>query len=123
MYYDYRFRFPADGLAQAVVAFDALRAAGLLSADALPSNMLGDPIEQDGKVVAFGRPGRDSITYTDPDTEETVVVPAIGDPAMVYIHIRSEVPPVSLPDGFDPSAFGLIPIEPGESAAVLGVWA
>ena len=58
MYFDYRFRFPADGLTQAVAAFDALRAAGILPADSLPFNLLGDPIEQDGKVVAFGRSGR-----------------------------------------------------------------
>jgi hypothetical protein len=123
MYFDYRFRFPADGLTQAVAAFDALRAAGILPADSLPSNMLGDPIEQDGKVVAFGRSGRAGLTYIDPDTAETVVVPAIGDPGMVYVHIRSEVAPDGLPAGFDPSVFGLVPVSAEDSAAVLGVWA
>jgi hypothetical protein len=123
MYYDYRFRFPADGLAQAVAAFDLLRSAGLLPADALPSNMLGDPIEQDGKVVAFGRQGRPAMSFTDPNTNEVIAVAATGDPETVYIHIRSEVPPSGLPGEFDPAAFGLSPTSAAESAAVLGVWA
>lgn len=122
-YHDYRFAFPADGLATALGAFEALRAAGILAPGEVPLNMLGDPIVQGGQTVAFGRRGRAGLTYADEATGAPVAVPAIGDPSLIYIHIRSETAPEALPAGFDPAAFGLIPVPAEESAAVLGVWA
>ena len=91
--------------------------------------MLGDFRDVSGSVVDSasgsvawkGKPGAAASSYTDPDTHQAVDVPARGDPAFYYIHIRSDVPPSALP--FDPAAFGLVPSDPIESAAVLGVWA
>lgn len=122
-YTDYRYKFPLSGLALAVDAFDALRAAGLLPLDGLPENMLGDPILAGGVVVAKGRAGRAAFSYTDEASGETVNVPATGDPEMIYVHIRSRVGLGDLPSGFNPSAYGLTATTPEESAPVLGVWA
>lgn len=122
-YSDYRYRFPLAGLALAVDAFAALRAGGLLPPDGLPENMLGDPISLNGEMVARGRAGRAAVDTTDPDTGSAVTIPAIGDPAMVYVHIRSSTAPSELPPGFDPAAYGLVATTAEESAAVLGVWA
>lgn len=122
-YTDYRYRFPVAGLALAADAFSALRAAGLLAAEGLPENMLGDPVLLNGALVTRGRAGRAAVEYTDGDSGELVQLPAAGDPDFVYIHIRSEVPPSDLPASFSPAAYGLVETTPEESAAVLGVWA
>jgi hypothetical protein len=122
-YHDYRYRFPVGGLARATEAFAALRAAGLLPAEGLPENMLGDPLLLDGAEVARGRSGRAAWSYADPVSGAPVAVPACGDPGSVYVHIRSDVAPSQLPPGFDPAAYGLTATTVEESAAVLGVWA
>jgi hypothetical protein len=122
-YADYRYRFPLAGLLLAAEAFTALRLVGVLPPDGLPDNMLGEPVLLNGAVITAGRAGRAALEYTDPDTEQLVQLPAAGDPAFVYVHIRSLVQPEQLPAGFDPAAFGLVATSPDESAAVLGVWA
>ena len=128
-YYDYRFRFPITGLAQALTLLAALRASGLLAGEIVPENMLGEARRDDGSVTDrgasdmswVGSPGRAASSYTDPDTNQQVVVPAAGDPAFYYIHIRSYIAPAQL--GLNPASFGMTPSDPAESAAVLGVWA
>lgn len=122
-YHDYRYRFPAVGLALAADAFTALRAAGLLPPNGLPENMLGDPLLLNGAEVARGRQGRAAVDTTDPIAGEAMHIPAVGDPTMIYVHIRSETPPEALPAGFTPATFGLIATTATESAVVLGVWA
>lgn len=126
-YIDYRFKF--TDLAVSLGAMAQLRAAGILSATGLPENMLGDPRNANGDIVdrgdpaaAFaGRKGTAAFGFTDPDTQRSVTVPARGDPAYWYIHIRSEIPSSAL--GFNPATYGLVPSDAGESAAVLGMWA
>ena len=125
-YTDYRFKFPTANLAEALGALTALRQAGILSSEAIPSNMLGEPRDASGAVVStnaawVGRPGIPASSFTDPFTKETVDVPARGDPSYYYIHIRANVPDAELP--FDPAVYGLIPTDSTESAIVLGVWA
>lgn len=122
-YTDYRYKFPTVGLTKAVEALNVLRTAGLLGAEALPENMLGDTIRLGGAVVAKGRTGRPAFSYVDELTGQTVNVLAQGDPNMTYIHIRSSTDPTELPADFSPAAFGLIATTPEESATVLGVWA
>lgn len=111
-YTDYRFRFPVTGIAQALAGFDALRQVGLMPADGLPLNMLGDPINADGETVPL-----------DEDTGSFPGVAFMGrrSGAHFYIHIRSAVPPVALP--VSPAVFGLEDVSVEASAAVLGVWA
>lgn len=122
MYHDYRYRFPVAGLALAADAFAALRGAGLLPPEGLPENMLGDPILLNGVQVARGRQGRAEVTFTDSDTGQPVIIPAAGDPAYIYVHIRAELAPADLPPGFAPRAYALEETTAAESAAVLGVW-
>ena len=113
---DYRFKVPA--LADAAAALAALQAAGLVSPGDAPVNMLGCPVvvTVGGLDVtiraARGRPARDTVVGT---------LPAAGDPAFWYLAVRTEVPPGDVP--FDPTTLGLVPCDPAESAAVLGVWA
>jgi hypothetical protein len=126
-YFDYRFKF--TDLTKALGAMQELRTVGILSATGLPENMLGDARDATGNVVdrgdpeaAFaGRKGRAAFTYTDDMTQQSVTVPACGDPDSWYIHIRATVSPSDLT--FDPTTYGLVPSDPDESAAVLGVWA
>lgn len=126
-YFDYRFRFPVAGIAQALGGFAALRAAGVMPADGLPANMLGDPLDVAGALVmpdaggelsgvAFrGRRGSAAIVSKD------WTIPARGDTGYFYIHIRSTIDPATLP--VSPAAFGLETVSAEESAAVLGAYA
>jgi hypothetical protein len=123
-YFDYNFRFPIAGLPLALTAMLGLQAYGLLDAGDIPPNMLGDPRDQDGNIVAsapafVGRPGTAASSYVDMNGT-TVTIPAKGDLGFYYIAIRAMVDPTTLP--FDPTVFGLTPSDPDESAAVLGVW-
>jgi hypothetical protein len=141
-FYDYRLMFPISGLAQALQFLAGVRAAGFMGGSgALPDNMLGDPRDSSGNIVtavdangalighAFtGRPGIPASSYTDPNSGETVNVPAAGDPTMMYMHLRS---PVSQAQSaalqaqlnLSPAGYGITPSDPVVSAAVLGVWA
>jgi hypothetical protein len=119
-FYDYRLK--TNDLPRALQAIAALRTAGLLGQSGGPENMLGDVIaDAENRQVLRGRQGRAAITATDPDTGDTIVVPAIGDPARWYFAIRTTVPPEAVP--IDPATYGLIPCDPAESRAVLGDWA
>jgi hypothetical protein len=128
-YNDYRFKFPLASLGTALQALAALRAANIIMDGNLPANMLGDPRDNSGNNVTaddntltfFGRTGQPAITYIDPDTQQQITQPAIGDPNYWYVAIRSTTTPSEIP--FDPTVYGLIPCDPDESAAVLGVWA
>jgi hypothetical protein len=118
-YTDHLFR--ATDLPHVLAALDALRTAGVLGADDGPDNMLGDAVaNENGVVTARARQGRAAMTITDPDTGATTAVPAAGDPAYWYIAIRSQV---ATDQPVDPTAYGLESCDPGESGAVLGVWA
>lgn len=124
-YFDYRFKF-AD-LSRALLGFAPLRVAGILPLDGIPQNMLGDPRDATGayttdpeKIAWIGRKGTAASSYTD-ENGQTVNVPAVGDPTLFYVAIRSDVPPDKI--GVDPADFGLEVCDPAESAAVLGVWA
>lgn len=117
--YDYRFRFPVDGLAIALDALDALRDIGVLEADR-PANMLGERRDTAGNVVPSGaawRGGRGSLPVTTPDG----TIPAKGDPDWFYIHVRSPVGPAALGE-FDPADYGFVATAAEELAEVLGVW-
>lgn len=104
-YYDYRFRFPVAGIAQALTGFAALRQVGLLPAEGLPANMLGEPLDATGAPT---------------DAEDAAFVGRrSGD--HFHVHIRSRVDPATLP--VSPATFGLEPVTEADSAAVLGVWA
>lgn len=125
-YYEYRLRFPITGLARALQALAALRAAGVLIDKNTPDNMLGEPRDVSGAITSGppawrGSPGKAALSYVDPDTGQSVSIPACGDPAYYYIHVRSNVAPNQIP--FAPSAYGIETVTPEESAAVLGVWA
>lgn len=114
-YFDYRLRFSVSGIARAIAG---LRAAGVLGAD----NMLGDSLNASGVYVSpenavfYGRRGRASFKYTDEGVQQTA--PAMGDPAYIYIHVRSAAEiTVNLAD------YGMETVESDVSATVLGVWA
>lgn len=115
-YFDYRLRFPVSGIARAIAG---LRAAGVLGSD----NMLGDSLDASGvyvssaKAAVFcGRRGRASFKYMDEGVKQTS--PAMGDPAYIYIHVRSAAEiTVNLAD------YGMETVESDVSATVLGVWA
>ena len=128
---DYLWNFPTSGLALALEGLDALRTELDLPHGALPGNALGDRRDALGVIVTppadsatpdrtvwIGRPGSAAASFTDL-AGTTVEIPAKGDPAKYYMHIRTDkdVP------GFDPAVYGLQPTDPPESAAVLGVWA
>jgi len=119
-YVDYKFHFPTTDLQKVLGVVIALRKAGLLKVDELPSNMLGNDIIVDGVVVLRGSVGVGSSTYKDTFTDYLVTIPARGDPAMTYVNIRTAT---EIPASFDPSIFGLIPTDDQTSRDVLGDWA
>jgi hypothetical protein len=133
-YFDYRLNFPTTGLALALEGFDALRAELMIETNTLLGHMLGDPRDADGnvvnpvdddpqstRVVWVGRPGMAAYTYTDPITDQIIEVPAKGDPARYYMHIRTETDRTTV--STDLTQYGMVATDPAESAAVLGVWA
>ena len=117
---DYTFKAPS--LADLGAALTALQQAGLVGAADRPNNMLGSLSVNDANGFVLFRygVGRPASTATAPDGS-TISLAAIGDPAMFYVAIRTDVPPSAIP--FDPTTLGLIATTPDESAAVLGVWA
>lgn len=124
-YFDYRFKF--SDLPRALEALAALRAAGIMGHETIPQNMLGEPRDSSGanttdeaSVAWVGRMGIPATSYVD-ENGQTVDVPAVGDPTMYYVAIRSSVPPSKVP--VDPASYGLETCSAAESAAVLGVWA
>lgn len=124
MYHDYRYRFLASNVAQAVAVLSALRAAGVLDGEH-PTNMLGDPLDATGNPTSLtnaaflGRRGRAAVEYED-ENGDPQVSPAAGDPDYIYLHVRATTPPSAI--GVDLSAYGMEPVSEAESAAVLGVW-
>ena len=132
-YFDYRLNFPTTGLALALEGFDALRAELGIETNTLLGHMLGDLRDTDGnvvnpvdddprstRVVWVGRPGMAAYTYTDPN-DQVVEVPAKGDPARYYMHIRTETDQTTVTT--DMTQYGMVATDPAESAVVLGVWA
>jgi hypothetical protein len=132
---DYLWTFPRTGLDKALTGLTALRIELGLPSGTLPGNALGDPRDASGAVVTplpaddlakpapdptawIGRPGSAASSYEDMDGK-TIDVPARGDPSKYYMHIRTGQDV----EKFDPSQYGLMPSDPAESAAVLGVWA
>lgn len=131
-YTDYLFKFPKTGLATALQGFVALRSAGLLGGSAsMPDNMLGtlrdvqgNPVSDPATAAWRGDPGTAASSYTDPDTNQQVNVPARGDPTQFYVAIRAtDTPEAVAAAGINPADYGLTVCDPAESAAVLGVWA
>lgn len=126
VFYDYRFKFAADSLPDALEALEALRAAGTIADGSLPDNMLGDPMDAGGlaasrgDAVWFGRRGAAAVTFPDAGGGDDITVPQKGDPDRFYVHVRSIVAPADL--GLDPAEFGLVATSAEESAVVLGVW-
>jgi hypothetical protein len=141
-WYDYYLQFPVSGISQALQFLAGVRAAGFMGGSGkLPDNMLGDKRAADGSLYeppadpqapdthAFcGRPGTAAMSYTDPISNLTVNVPAAGDPAMMYVQIRSPVShaqsaAIQATLGITPAAYGITPADPAVCAQVLGVWA
>ena len=131
---DYRLSFPVTALAVGVAGINAL-VAELKSTGGNAINALGDPRDAAGNIVVFvpsddparpapqpevwyGRPGSAASSYTDLNGN-VVQVPARGDPALYYVHIRSG----DLASAFVPSRHGLKDANAADSAAVLGIWA
>lgn len=116
---DYTFKAPS--LAIIGKALAALQASGLVGANSGQSDMLGPLLQVDANDVHLFRYGMGmaAITYTMPDGA-VITRPAIGEPGMFYVAIRTDVPPSAIP--FDAAALGLIATTPNESAAVLGGW-
>lgn len=132
-YTDYRYKF--SDLAIGIAGLTALGNAGLFDAsDGPPTNALGDlrnsaggiiasPYDDAGALIAGvwrGGKGTPASSFTDDNTGETVTVSARGDGTSWYVDIRSAIASIS---GFDPTAYGMTPVDAGESAEVLGVWA
>ena len=128
---DYRLTFPVTALANGVAGIAALRAE-LRSEGGNAQNALGDPRDAEGNIVHpdpnapigtpppevwHGRPGSAATSYTDPNGN-VVQVPARGDPALYYVHIRSEQAARS----FRPDRHGMKEADLKASAAVLGIW-
>jgi hypothetical protein len=139
---DYYMCFPVSGITLALQFLAQVRAAGFMGGSGnLPDNMLGDRRNSDGSLYvpptdplapdthAFtGRPGIAAFSYTDPDTGLVVNVPAAGDPAVMYVQVRSPVShaqsaALQATLGITPAAFGITPADPAVCALVLGVWA
>lgn len=135
-YFDYQWNFPTTGIALALEGLAALRAVLGLDVDAMPGNALGDLRDANGDIfvppvtsiggpppsmagIWIGRPGTAAYSVQDPWTGRVTEFPAKGDPSRYYMHFRTtqDAP------GFDPAAYGWVPTDPAESAAVLGVWA
>jgi hypothetical protein len=125
---DYRLTFPVTALAGGVRGLKALREA---QSEAAPTNALGDPRDAEGNIVVpdpdapmgtpspvvwYGRPGSPATSYTDLDGN-VVQVPARGDPALYYVHVRSEQAVMFDPEPYDMRSSDLV-----DSAAVLGIW-
>ena len=128
---DYRLTFPVTALASGVRGIIALRAELQNDTNATPINALGDPRDADGNIVYpdpsapigtpppevwHGRPGSAATSYTDPNGN-VVQVPARGDPALYYVHIRSEQE-----SPFDPTPYDMKDADLVDSAVVLGIW-
>lgn len=124
MYHDYRYRFLASNVTQAVAVLSAMRAAGVLEGEH-PTNMLGDPMDATGNPTGtadaafLGRRGRAAVEYLD-ENGDPQTSPACGDPAYIYLHVRATTPPAAI--GVDLGAYGMEAVAEAESAAVLGVW-
>jgi hypothetical protein len=129
---DYRLSFPTTALAAGVAGINAL-VADLRSNGGNAINALGDPRDAAGNMVVpdpaapigapppevwYGRPGSAASSYTDL-SGNVVQVPAKGDPALYYVHIRSG----DLASAFKPAQHGLKDANAADSAAVLGIWA
>ena len=130
---DYMLTFPTTALASGVAGIAALRAELQSDTNATPINALGDPRDASGNIVYpdpnapigtpppdvwYGRPGSAATSFTDPGGN-VVQVPAKGDPALYYVHIRSG----HEAKAFKPGAHGMKDADPTASAAVLGIWA
>jgi hypothetical protein len=129
---DYMLTFPVTALANGVRGITALRAELQSDTNATPINALGDPRDADGNIVYpdpdapigtpppdvwHGRPGSAATSYTDL-SGNVVQVPAKGDPALYYVHIRSS----HEAKAFRPGQYGMKDADPKASAAVLGIW-
>jgi len=128
---DYRLTFPVTSLVAGVDGIATLRAE-LQSDTANRVDALGDPRDASGNIVYpdpnapigtpppdvwYGRPGSPATSYTDLNGN-VVQVPAKGDPALSYLHLRP-----ALPAGeFDPAQHGMKDADAVDSAAVLGIW-
>jgi hypothetical protein len=128
---DYRLTFPVTALAAGVSGLVILRAELERDAPNNAQNALGDPRDATGAIVYpdpnapigtpppdvwYGRPGSAATSYTDLNGD-VVQVPAKGDPALYYVHIRSEQ---EAP--FDPTPYDMKDSDPKASADVLGIW-
>ncbi len=102
-YHDYRYRFLAANVTQAVAVLAALQAAGALDGEH-PVNMLGDPMDAAG----------------NPTSLEAAKFLGRRSGGHIYIHVRATTPPEAI--GVDLGAYGMEPASEAESAAVLGVW-
>jgi hypothetical protein len=129
---DYRLTFPVTALANGVRGITALRAELQSDTNATPVSALGDPRDASGNIVVpdpnapigtpppevwYGRPGSAATSYTDPNGN-VVQVPAKGDPALYYVHIRSSLEAKA----FRPGQYGMKDADPKAGAAVLGIW-
>ena len=128
---DYRLTFPVTALVAGVDGIATLRAE-LQSDTANRVDALGDPRDASGNIVYpdpnapigapppevwYGRPGSAATSYTDLNGN-VVQVPAKGDPALYYVHIRSS----HEAKAFRPGQYGMKDSDPKASAAVLGIW-
>ena len=102
-YTDYAFSAPAGS--DFVAAQAALQAAGVLAPGAQPANILGPA------------PGRAALPQTLPNGLVVQSV-AAGDPAQVYVLIRSVTPPDQI--GINPADFGLTPCDRATAVSVVG---
>lgn len=113
---DYLWNFPIVNITNALKQLLPL-------GDVLTQNALGDPRDEDGfivepaKAVWYGRQGSAAMVVDDM-AGGTIQIPARGDPALFYVHVRTDEPidfkaPMTTVSGTRDS----------DSAAVLGVWA
>ena len=129
---DFRLTFPVTALANGVRGITALRAELRSDTNATPVNALGDPRDANGDIVYpdpaapigtpppdvwYGRPGSAATSYTDLGGN-VVQVPAKGDPALYYVHIRSS----HEAKAFRPGQYGMKDSDPKASSSVLGIW-
>jgi hypothetical protein len=125
---DFRMSFPVTSLGAGISGLRALREAE----GGNTQNALGDPRDASGNIVHpdpnapigtpppevwHGRPGSAATSYTDLNGN-VVQVPAKGDPALYYVHIRSS----HEAKAFRPGLYGMKDSDPTASAAVLGIW-
>jgi len=129
---DYRLTFPVTSLGVGISGLSVLREQLERDGGDGARNALGDPRDADGNIVVFdpnapigtpppevwyGRPGSPATSYTDLNGN-TVQVPAKGDPALYYVHIRSEQDA----GDFQPGQHGMRDADAVASAQVLGIW-